>query len=133
MSISATGPNDLRAFYSDDGSNDIVIGAPGGGYETMEKTLAEDGGEWPFPLNLVLSTLPDESYGWAAGTSMAAPQVTGIAALVREVAPDANARQVEQAVENDADRVNGQSDDDLGAGRLNAADALDELPRGRRR
>ncbi|WP_336362028.1 S8 family peptidase [Halalkalicoccus salilacus] len=129
MSISATGPNDLRAFYSNYGSNDIDVGAPGGGYETLEKTLAEDGVEWPFPLNLVLSTFPDKRYGWAAGTSMAAPQVTGTAALVREVAPDANARQVEQAIKNGADLVDGQSDDDLGAGRLNAADALDELPR----
>lgn len=75
----------------------------------------------------MFSTLPGPSYGWAAGTSMAAPQVTGAAALVHEVAPDANARQVEQAIKNGADLVNGQNDDDLGAGRLNAADALDAL------
>ncbi|ADB60981.1 peptidase S8 and S53 subtilisin kexin sedolisin [Haloterrigena turkmenica DSM 5511] len=126
MSVSATGPDDLRAFYSNYGSNDIAVGAPGGGYETSEKTESTDT-PWPYPHNLVFSTLPGPSYGWAAGTSMAAPQVTGAAALVHEVAPDANARQVEQAIKNGADLVNGQNDDDLGAGRLNAADALDAL------
>jgi subtilisin family serine protease len=147
MSISATGPNDKRAFYSNYGSNDIDVGAPGGGYETLKKTLCTEEGivfgsceedeegdpinceecdppEWPFPTNLVLSAFPGASYIWAAGTSAAAPQVTGTAALVREIAPDANARQVEQAIYHGADLVDGQSDDDLGAGRLNAADAL---------
>lgn len=134
MSISATGPNDRRAFYSNYGSNEIDIGAPGGGYETLEKTYETDPNEveWPFPTNLVFSTLPGGDYGWAAGTSMAAPQVTGAAALVREVAPGANARQVEQAIKHGAELIKGQSDDDLGAGRLNAADALD-APQTRRR
>lgn len=148
MSISATAPNDLRSFYSNFGSSEIAVGAPGGGYETLEKTLCTEEGivagsceedddgnpvnceecdppEWPYPTNLVLSTFPGASYAWAAGTSMAAPQVTGAVALVRETAPDANARQVEQAIKHGADLVDGQSDDDLGAGRLNAADALD--------
>lgn len=147
MSISATAPNDKRAFYSNYGSNEIAVGTPGGGYETLKKTLCTEEGivfgsyeeneegnpinceecdspEWPFPTNLMLSAFPGASYIWAAGTSAAAPQVTGTAALVREIAPDANARQVEQAIYHGADLVNGQSDDDLGAGRLNAADAL---------
>ncbi|WP_458189143.1 S8 family peptidase [Haladaptatus sp. NG-WS-4] len=130
MSVSATGPNDERVFYSNYGTDDIDVGAPGGGYETLEKTLSTDT-EWPYPTNLVLSSVPPEIYGayyaYFAGTSMAAPQVTGTAALLREVAPDANANQVENAIKSGADGVTGQSSADLGAGRLNAKGALDSL------
>lgn len=35
ISTSATGPNDERTFYSNWGTNEIDIGAPGGGYETL--------------------------------------------------------------------------------------------------
>ena len=150
MSISATGPNDELVFYSNYGTNEIDVGAPGGGYETLEKTLCREDGtvagscedektrreceecdptEWPFPTNLVLSSVPpeiyDTEYAYFAGTSMAAPQVTGTAALVREVAPDASARRVERAIEQGAESVDGAGDDELGAGRLNCDRALD--------
>lgn len=154
MSTSATGPNDKLVFYSNWGTNEIDIGAPGGGYETLAKTLTadwdgdgdceypkdvDDDGEdeyldhpcveWPFPTNLVLSTVPPELYGasyaYFAGTSMAAPQVAGTAALVREEDPNASAKQVEKAIKQGADLVTGRDDPDLGAGRLNANGALD--------
>src|SRR5690606_41913176 len=35
---------------------------------------------WVF--DLVFSTIEDGGYGWAAGTSMAAPHVSGVAALI---------------------------------------------------
>lgn len=41
--------------------------------------LAAPGGDKP---NYVLSTLPGNKYGWMAGTSMACPHVSGVAALV---------------------------------------------------
>ena len=125
-SISATGPNDLRSFYSNYGTNEIDIGAPGGGYETLEKTLEMDPAEvdHPYPTNLVLSTVPGNGYAWFAGTSMAAPQVSGTVALVREASPNANTNQVERALKSGADLVQGESDADLGAGRLNANGAL---------
>lgn len=72
MSISATGPNDERTFYSNYGTNEIDVGAPGGGYETLEKTLADDT-EWPFPTNLVLSSVPHEIYAPPTPTSLARP------------------------------------------------------------
>lgn len=136
MSISATAPNDLLTFYSNFGTNEIDVGAPGGGYETVEKTFAGSGVvDWPFPFNLVLNTyvidstddgiLDNPTWAWLAGTSMAAPQVAGAAALVREVQPNANARQVENAIKQGADLVQGRNDPHLGAGRLNAAGALD--------
>lgn len=133
VSISATGPNDELTFYSNWGTNEIDLGAPGGGYETLEKTLNEDPDEveWPYPTNLVLSTVPEDIYGthyaYFAGTSMAAPQVTGAVAVVRELAPNANASQIENALKKGADLVNGRDDSELGAGRLNVNDALNQI------
>ncbi|WP_433626798.1 S8 family serine peptidase [Halomicrococcus sp. NG-SE-24] len=157
MSVSATGPNDALVFYSNYGTNEVSVGAPGGGYETLKKTLCadwdgdgdgeapidEDGDgeeewvdceipEWPYPTNLVLSSVPPELYdgkyyAYFAGTSMAAPQVTGTAALVRELASDANPNEVEQAIEQGAEGTSGKSDPELGAGRLNANRALDSI------
>ena len=133
MSISATGPNDLRTFYSNYGTNEIDVGAPGGGYETLEKTLAEDT-EWPYPTNLVFSTVPPQVYGvpyaYFAGTSMASPQVTGLVGLVRQLHPNSNANQVEQVIKHGAELVNGQSDPDLGAGRINALNTVELLDDG---
>lgn len=130
MTISATGPNDKRSFYSNYGTSEIDVGAPCGGYETLEKTLEmdEDEVEWPFPTNLVLNAMAPDSYLgqlingaeylYLAGTPMAAPQVTGTAAPVRDpaVKPDANAKQVEDAIKAGADLVTGRDDEDLGAG-----------------
>ena len=131
VSVSATAPNDEIAFYSNFGTNEIDVGAPGGGYETFEKTFATEGVEWPFPRNLVFSTtsprVEGEAYGWKAGTSMAAPQVAGLAALVRELEPDANANQVEQAIKRGAELANGRSDQEFGAGRINALNTVKAL------
>nr|WP_177209209.1 S8 family serine peptidase [Halobiforma haloterrestris] len=130
MSISATGPNDELVFYSNYGTGQVDVGAPGGGYETLEKTLAEDT-EWPYPTNLVLSSVPEDVYGtqyaYFAGTSMAAPQVAGLAALVRELEPETTAQQVETAIKAGAEYADGQSDAELGAGRINAANTVEDL------
>lgn len=129
MSVSATGPNDKLAFYSNFGTNEIDVGAPGGGYETLEKTLEEDPTvvEWPFPLNLVLSTHLGNGYAWMAGTSMASPQVTGLVGLVRELNPKLTAGQVEQVIKAGAEHGVGQSDQHLGAGRINALNTVEWL------
>lgn len=135
LSVSATGPNDRRVFYSNYGTNEIDVGAPGGGYETIEKTEAEEGVEWPYPTNYVFNAMDPDTflgiltgggdYAYLAGTSMAAPQVVGVVGLVREVAPDATATQVEQAIKQGAEDVPDDSKADVGAGRLNANEALD--------
>jgi len=128
VSVSATAPNDALAFYSNFGTSEIDVGAPGGGYETREKTFSTET-EWPFPSNLVYSTtsprVEGAAYGWKAGTSMAAPQVAGLAALVRELDPGASARKVESLVKLGADGAAGRSDPDLGAGRIDARDTVE--------
>ncbi|WP_455429879.1 S8 family serine peptidase [Natronococcus zhouii] len=132
------------SYYSNYGTSDIDVGAPGGDYETQEKTFTEDFDEVarPWPLNAIFSTVPGEdslsdpyvnttidgdAYGWLMGTSMAAPQVAGLAALVRELEPDFSARYVENAIKRGAEGGDGQSDDELGAGRTNALDVVESL------
>ena len=66
ISVAATTPGDGLASFSDFGATQVDVGAPG-----------ED----------VLSTIPGASYGFKSGTSMATPQVSGIAAAVAGAAP----------------------------------------------
>ena len=83
ISVSAVGQTRTRAPYSNFGST-IDVAAPGGNFETDV-----DGDGYP---DGVLSTLFDESdssfvYSFYQGTSMAAPHVAGVIALMLEVNP----------------------------------------------
>lgn len=131
MTVSATSPADTLSFYSNFGTSDIDVAAPGGWYETIPRTLGEESepGDIPFPQNGVLSTVPTDlgEYDYFSGTSMAAPQVAGLVALVRELEPDANASQVEQAIKRGAEFANGSSDQEFGAGRINALNTVEAL------
>ena len=143
LGISATSPNDAKAFYSNYGTNMIDVGAPGGGYDTKQKTLLQgpDLVERPWPLNGVFSAVPNtglvpppyvdttidgEAYAWLLGTSMAAPQVTGLAALVRELDEGASARRIENAIKHGAEGASGRSDPVLSAGRVNALNTVEQ-------
>ncbi|MGK5678065.1 S8 family serine peptidase [Actinoplanes sp. URMC 104] len=77
----------------------------------------------------ILSTYPGERYVRMNGTSMAAPHVAAVAALLkgadRALTPD----QVEQALTSSAVDLGAPGrDDDFGAGRLDAAAALATVP-----
>ncbi|TKX84202.1 peptidase S8 and S53 subtilisin kexin sedolisin [Halorubrum sp. SS5] len=137
FTVSATSPADTLSFYSNFGTSDIDIAAPGGYYETVERTLGVTGepDDIPFPLNAVVSTWPTDlkseiglpGYDAIAGTSMAAPQVAGLAALVRELEPNANASRIEQAIQKGAEGANGKSSSEFGAGIINALNTVERL------
>ena len=79
IAVTAIAPDGLPTYYTcyDRGCN---VAAPGGEYAPV--TWAEPG--------CVLSTLPNDKYGFSQGTSMACPHVSGIAALAISYALDNN-------------------------------------------
>jgi len=145
VSVSATGPIGYKwgeegleappaspAFYTNYGTNAITLGAPGG---DADLSAIETGVQWYYDLVLSTIAVPafDEDgnyvganygYGWAAGTSMAAPQVAGAAALVKANDPNYNADQVESALKTAADVPDGYEKTYYGSGFLNIIDAL---------
>jgi subtilisin family serine protease len=84
VDVSAAGGNaalDEIGNWGGDAYNDLV-------YSTINQ-VTEDGDVVP-------------GYGWKAGTSMAAPQVTGAVALVRSMMPDASVEEVESLIQETA-------------------------------
>jgi lantibiotic leader peptide-processing serine protease len=123
MAVSATGPihwADLDRFasYSNYGQSVINVAAPGGDYVS---------GGWVY--DMVLSpggwTATGYSYYFASGTSMAAPHVSGLAALIvgkfGHMSPDALKAIIQQSAD---DLYKSGSDPYSGKGRINAWTAL---------
>ncbi|WP_256296875.1 S8 family serine peptidase [Haloarchaeobius salinus] len=151
LSVSATGPigyglsfdpdvtespPESPAFYTNYGTNAITLGAPGGDADTSLTDPVD--GVPAYAYDLVFNTVftyedtdgdgePDTQvpgYGWKAGTSMAAPNVAGAAALVKSANPNYNANQVEAALKQAADVPDGYGKEYYGSGYLNIVDAL---------
>lgn len=126
---------DLLASYSNHGQSAIDFGAPGGNddYPTGELcTLTTNTGQAItipcFGFDYVMSTTSAPAfYGWSAGTSMAAPHVSGVAALVigkhgGEMSP-ATVKSILRASADDLGKPG--RDDAYGYGRVNAKRAVE--------
>jgi len=74
ITVSATGPDDSIASYSNYGAGFIDITAPGGDNKRYPE------GNWY--TDMCLSCYMDSHYYWMDGTSMATPKVSAIAALI---------------------------------------------------
>ncbi len=128
ISVSATAPLDwaidpttnldLIASYSNTGRSLINIAAPGGDFDS-ENAL------WYY--DMVFSTI-SSGWSWAAGTSMAAPHVAGVAALIigkngGQMAP----KEVTKQLLKTADNLDGNGASvSFGKGRVNAFRAVTE-------
>ena len=126
-------PPESPAFYTNFGTNAITLGAPGG---DADPGAIGTGVPWFYDLvfNTVFSYEDTDDdgefdtqvpgYGWKAGTSMAAPNVAGAAALVKSANPNYNANQIEAALKRAADVPDEYGKEYYGSGYLNIVNAL---------
>ena len=76
----------------------------------------------------VVSSTPNGNYRDMSGTSMAAPHVSGLVALLRSAHPDATVDEVKLAIMNNTvDLGSPGEDNDYGHGRIDAVSALGDL------
>ncbi|HRJ55612.1 MAG TPA: S8 family serine peptidase [Anaerolineales bacterium] len=138
LSISATAPIgwatdpgniflDNLASYSNYGQSAIDFGAPGGDFVYPGEEACLIAGLlrpcWVF--DLVFST-GNNGWYWSAGTSMAAPHASGVAAIIVGMnGGDMNPAHLEAALRASADDLGKPGNDDAyGAGRVNAYNAV---------
>lgn len=105
-------PPHAPAFYTNHGTNAVDLGAPGGNAD-LDAVGTDANWHYDFVVSTVAhATYDDETgeyegaaygYDWYAGTSMAAPQVVGAAALVKNANPGYNANQVKNALKRVAE------------------------------
>lgn len=118
---------DNPASYSNYGQSFVDLAGPGGDFIYPGNELAVVAGitrpAWVF--DLVFSTIAG-GYGWAAGTSMAAPHVSGVAALiVGKAGGKITPAGIEAILRQSADDLGKPGNDDFyGAGRVNAYNAV---------
>lgn len=109
IAVAALSQSDVRASFSNYGSK-VDVSAPG--------------------VN-IYSSYPDDSYAYLDGTSMAAPHVAGLAALVWSRNITLNNQQIRQLIENNCDNIDAKNPGfvgKLGKGRINAFRSISNAP-----
>jgi subtilisin family serine protease len=113
FSVAAVDKNDVAAEFTN--YKDVDFAAPG---------IADNNSEIG-----IYSTFINGQYATWAGTSMAAPFVTGLAALVKAIEPSQRGNeQLEDLIEETSDNIQDENPDiDLGEGRIDMLSALEEI------
>ena len=109
ISVASSNRNDERAFLSNYGANTVHLAAPGAD---------------------ILSTLPGENYAVLSGTSMAAPHVTGVAALMLAIDPSVRYSDIKETILETVTPLSDWESLVVSGGRLNAAAAVAEAVAG---
>ena len=133
FTVGATGPLDTRAPYSNHGLT-VDVMAPGG---DLARTLTV--GTQTVPAGVLSTTAvqgsnpPQPTYGFYQGTSMAAPHVAGVMALMLSADPSLTPSDLTQRLRTtaralDATACNRPSGSACGAGLIDAAAALADEP-----
>ncbi|MFF7979480.1 S8 family serine peptidase [Streptomyces sp. NPDC007901] len=95
FTVSAVGVNNTKSYYSSYGRGVIDVAGPGGDKYQIPDTPSKNG--------RVLSTLPNDQYGFLQGTSMASPHVAAVAALLKSTYPHATPAQLQALLKAEAD------------------------------
>ena len=106
ISVAATDRLDALAGFSDFGASSITMGAPGSG---------------------ILSTTTGNTYSVMSGTSMAAPHVSGAAALLLAANPNLTFQQVKALLMFNGDPLPSLAGKTLTGRRLNVGSSMQEL------
>jgi len=97
VGVAATDDSDLPASFSNYGSPDVFVSAPG---VFILST-------WPAAIDGDCPYVEPSGYCHLDGTSMAAPYVTALAALIMSEHPEASVSQVKQVLAQSSDKVGG--------------------------
>ncbi|MEE2691327.1 MAG: S8 family serine peptidase [Pseudomonadota bacterium] len=120
---------DIRAFYSNFGAA-VDIAAPGGDCGEIDDCNGLTINGFPYFNFYVLSTyvVPSPAcaavascplgYAWSAGTSMATPHVSGVAALIFDANPGIKPHQVKALLKSSAENIGSRQE--FGAGLVRA-------------
>lgn len=103
LSVTATTNTDALAEFSNYGSVGVDLAAPG---------------------TNIYSTISATQYDVLSGTSMAAPHVTGVAALIKSTFPELTTAQIKKAIMESVDKVAALNGKCVTGGRLNANMAM---------
>ncbi|PWT76329.1 MAG: peptidase S8 [Bacteroidetes bacterium] len=111
MDLEMDYPNPMIESTKKMATNFITVGASTGGPDSLLAAGFSNYGQKTVDLFApgvsIYSTVPGGGYQAFSGTSMAAPVVTGIAALIMEYYPSLTARQVKYVIENSVLRPTG--------------------------
>ncbi|MBP1919136.1 S8 family peptidase [Youngiibacter multivorans] len=105
ISVASVDNTGLMSSFSNYGKTSVDVAAPGG---------------------YIASTYPDSSYAWMSGTSMAAPHVSGVVALMLGAKPGLSASQVKEIVLKSAtsNKLSSLAGKILTGGMVNAEEAV---------
>ncbi|MFF7181046.1 S8 family serine peptidase [Streptomyces sp. NPDC008121] len=117
ITVAASDREGNRAAYSNYG-NIVDVTAPGG-----ETALGSATGIWS-TVNAGLRNTGNETYAAYQGTSMAAPHIAGLAALMNQASPSMTPAQIESAIKANARTLPGTCSGGCGAGLADAARTL---------
>ncbi|WP_329534772.1 S8 family serine peptidase [Streptomyces sp. NBC_01450] len=95
VTVASTGVTGAKSYFSSYGKGVIDVAAPGGDKYQIPDTPSKNG--------RILSTMPNNEYGFLQGTSMATPHVAGVAALLKSKYPWASPAQLQALLKAEAD------------------------------